>query len=330
LYIFTNLIGIDPAAQAAPAGASQPEVFAAGTISTRDDEFAIAFTPDGETAYFTKRSPTTNTPPRSIICETRRVDGVWSEPQVAPFSGTHNDLGVAVSADGRRIVFASDRPTDPPRQEPTVDLWAVDRTGNGWSKPFNLGAPVNTAANEAYPSLAANGTLYFASNRPGGSGASDIWRSRLVDGHYSEPENLDGVNSPGYDSQPAIASDQSYLVFASIGRADTLASAGAPYARSDLYVSFRSAGGWTAPRNLGAGINTPANELAPAFSPDGRWFYFASDRSFVTLPMPRRLSTREYEDGLHGLFNGWGNIYRVPIAALERLRPGAAGGEPPP
>ena len=306
------------------------EVFAAGTISTRDDELGVAFSPDGETAYFTKRSPTTNTPPRGLICMTRRVHGTWNEPVVAAFSGTYNDFGVTLSADGNRIVFASDRPTDPARPEPTVDLWAVDRVGDRWGEAFNLGAPLNSAANEAYPSLAADGTLYFASNRPGGKGASDIWRARLVDGRYGEPENLAEINSPGYESQPAIAADQSALVFTAIGRDDTLVGAGAPYARSDLYVSFRAAGSWTVPANLGTEVNTPANESSPSISADGSWLYFSSDRSFVSLPMSRRLTTREYEEGLHGLLNGWNNVYRIPIGAIERLRPPTASGPPQP
>jgi Tol biopolymer transport system component len=267
-----------------------------------------------------------------VICVTHRVDGRWSEPDVAPFSGSANDFGVAVSADGNRIVFASDRngDADAPRPEPTFDLWAVDQVGGHWSEPHNLGAPVNTPANEAYPSLAADGTLYFASNRPGGKGASDIYRARWRDGRYAEPENLgDDINSPGYESQPAIAPDQSFLVFAAIGRDDTLASAGAPYARSDLYVSFRTGKGWSSPRNLGAGINSPSNEITPSVSPDAKWLYFASDRSFVSLPMPRRLSAAEYEAGLHGLLSGWNNVYRVPIAAIERLH-SVERGEPQP
>jgi len=300
----------------------QPEIFGASTISTRDDELAIAFAPDGNTAWFTKRSPTTNTTPRSIICVTRRVDGRWIEPAVATFSGTWNDFSTAVSSDGNRIVFASDRPTEPRRPAGTFDLWETHRGDAGWSEPRNLGAPINTDANESYPSLAADGTLYFASSRPGGKGASDIWRARWTEGHYAEPENLLEINTPGYESQPGVAPDQSYLVFASIGRADTMETAGAPYHRTDLYISFHNANGWSEPRNLGAPINSPFSELTPTISPDGRWLYFASDRSFVSLPM-RRLNTDQYEADLHGLLNGWDNIYRVPISAIEHFRPSA-------
>ncbi|MEO7326738.1 MAG: hypothetical protein ABIW82_18100 [Dokdonella sp.] len=304
------------------APAATPELFAPGAISTVDDEYGIAMMPDGRTAYFTKRSPTTNTPSRNVICVTQLVDGHWSEPQVASFSGRYSDFGIAIATDGKRLIFSSDRPAEKAAEggPPNVDLWAVDRDAEGWSEPRNLGARVNTPAAEAYPSLAADGTLYFSSGRPGGKGSADLYRSRLVDGDYTEPENIAGINTPGYESQPAIAPDQRTLVFVAADRSDTLASKGAPYSRPDLYISFSDGKGWSKPRHLDAPISSTANEGAPGFASDGHWLYFSSDRSFVSLPMPRRLGAREYEAGLHSVLNGWNNIYRVPLATLERLR----------
>jgi Tol biopolymer transport system component len=320
LFHWLLVLPVAHALAAAPIAA--PELFAPDTISTTDDESGIAFMPDGHTAYFTKRSPTTNTPPRSVICVSRLVDGHWSEPEIAAFSGTYNDFGIAIAADGRRMVFTSDRPNPASEHggEKNFDLWIIDREGDGWSEPRNPGAPLDTPQADAYPSLAADGTLYFASTREGGKGGPDLYRARRVDGRYAEPENLGDINGAGYESQPAIAPDQRTLVFVASDRDDTLRSNGAPYSRPDLYVSFRSGEHWRAPRHLDAPISSPANENAPSWSPDGRWFYFASDRSFVSLPMPRRLSAREYEAGLHGVLDGWGNIYRVSSDAIELLR----------
>ena len=95
-----------PPAEAVPS----PALFAEGVVSTPDDEFGAAFTPNAKTVYFTKRTPTTNTPPLSFICVSRMRDGRWQEPEIAAFSGEHNDLGPALSPDGARLFFASDRP----------------------------------------------------------------------------------------------------------------------------------------------------------------------------------------------------------------------------
>jgi len=330
LLVFAFLLIASGPRAAAEVGASavQPTLFAPNVISTPDDEFGIALTPDGRTAFFTKRSPTTNTPPLSVICFSRLDGDRWSEPEVAPFSGVFNDFGVSVSADGKHVVFSSDRPvTGAPKDSHNIDLWIVDKTDHGFSEPRNLGSPVNTHAVEAYPSLAADGTLYFASNRPGGSGGIDLYRARLVDGKYAEPENLAELNGPTQDSQPAVSRDQTILVFASTGRDDALATNGAPYARPDLYVSFQSNGHWSAPVHLNAPINSPDNEGGPFFSADGKWFFFSSDRGFVHVPMPKRMTTSDYEHGVRGLLNGWNNIYRLPMSGIPQFHKKPAAGE---
>lgn len=321
------------ATMAAPAG-SQPELFGEGVISTPDDEQGITFSRDGESAYFTKRTPTTNTAPRLVICVTRRVGGSWRQPRVAPFSGRFNDFGPTISPDGARLFFSSDRPV-PGRAPaagapPDVDLWVMERRGGEWSEPRDLGAPVDSASVEQNASVAADGTLYFSSDRPGGKGSFDLYRSRLVDGSYTEPENLGELNSEAYDGQPCVAPDQSFIVFASSGRPDALHGGGVVYPRGDLYVSWRSAAGsWSAPRNLGPPINSAASESNPSLSPDGRWLFLSSERSPFTVPMRRRLSARELMAQLSATLNGSGNIYRIATAALRRQVAGAAPTEPP-
>lgn len=102
----------------------------------------------------------------------------------------------------------------------------VEKTATGqpaWGAPKHLDAPINTKAQEFYPSVTADGTLYFSSTREGGKGRGDIWRARLVDGRYSEPENLgEAINSQFSEGDPFIAPDESYLVFVSYGRPDGL------------------------------------------------------------------------------------------------------------
>ena len=61
----------------------------------------------------------------------------------------------------------------------------MERSDIGWSEPINIGPPVNSDLDEYYVSLTKDGTIYFASNRAGGLGSFDIYRSRLVDGHLS-------------------------------------------------------------------------------------------------------------------------------------------------
>jgi len=305
-----------------PAPGPTPSLFAEGVVSTPDDEFGAAFTPDAKTVYFTKRTPTTNTAPLSFICVARMRDGRWQPPKIAPFSGERNDTGAALSPDGTRLYFASDRPMPgaaASRQD--LNIWVVERSGDGWSSPRPLGPTVNTEADELGPSLAADGTLYFASSRPGGRGGLDLWRARAAGRDFGPAENLGEANSPGPDGAPAIAPDQSVLVFASAGRADALRGRGHLYPRSDLYVCVRHGDGFAAPRHLAPPINTESSESNPSFSPDGRSFYFSSDRGFAAIPMEPAVTADAFAAGLASVRSGWNNVYVVDARVLREGAP---------
>jgi hypothetical protein len=145
----------------------------------------------------------------------------------------------------------------------------VERTPQGWSEPKRLPPPINSDFTEFFFSQAADETAYCCSDRPGGIGALDLYRVRQEPGQPARAENLGApVNTKYYTGDPCIAPDGRCLVFA----------AGRPDGRGgmDLYVSFDNGqGGWTVPVNLGLGFNTPADEYAPALSPDGQFLFFA-------------------------------------------------------
>jgi Tol biopolymer transport system component len=298
--------------QQQPAG---PELYAPGEVSTADDELNAAFSPDQKTLFFSKSAPSNR---MGVILVSHLKGSHWSTPEIAPFSGHYSDYDPFVTHDGAHIFFISNRPkpdSSGTRPQRTYDIWVVDKTATGWSAPRTFGAPINTEGQEFYPTVAANGTLYFSSNRPGGKGAGDIYRARLVDGRYTEPENLgDSVNTASHDGDPYIAPDESYIIFASYGRSDDL---GRGSAAGDLYVSRNVGGTWSKARHLDAPINSPAWDYCPIVSPDGRYFFFSSYRGFAdSLPLGLG-SYRSLMDQMHGVRNGLGNVYRVDINALH-------------
>src|SRR5437899_12780730 len=100
--------------------------------------------------------------------------------------------------------------------EPTSDpaaprLQAMSFANSEWSEPVNLGAPINSAANEMNAALSPDElSLYFVSTRSGGLGGADIWVSRRasLDAPWGEPVNLGpNVNGPGLDAAPAVSLD---------------------------------------------------------------------------------------------------------------------------
>jgi Tol biopolymer transport system component len=298
-----------------PPGAT-PELFARGTVSTGADELNAVFSPDGTEFLFTVKTPDRV---RHTLMFMEREGDDWTAPRTLPFSGRYSDADPAFAPDGNRIYFISMRPLEgegPPRENWDWDLWAVDRTADGWGEPWNLGAPVNTDAMEVYPSVAADGTLYFSSGRPGGQGENDIYRSRIVDGEFGEPENLgDAINSEHSEGDLFIAPDESYIVFVSSGRPDSIG-------RGDLYVSFRDEdGAWTPAINLGEGVNSRWTEYCPSVSPGGKYLFFTSYRVVREEPSATPLTYEEIQSAYVTPQSGMGDVYWVDAAVLEALRP---------
>jgi Tol biopolymer transport system component len=283
-FLLPALLAAPLAAQSAGVDTVRPEL-AGSPFATREDELNAAFTPHGDTVYFTRKSGDRS----GVIMVATREQGRWSAPQVAPFSGQFADYDPFVTPDGRRLLWMSNRPVDgTPKSD--FDIWMVERRGTGWGAPVRLEAPVNSEASEYYPTVSADGTLYFSSNREGGMGRGDLYRSRSVGGRYAEVESLgDPVNSPAFEGDPFISPDGQFLIFTAWGR-----PGGDP--DGDLYIAYRRGSGWNAAIPLPPGINTPAQEYAPIVSPDGKWLYFASYRPI---------------EG--GAAKSQGSVYRVPI-----------------
>lgn len=309
--------------------AEQPRLFAEGVVSTEDDEVGGTFSPDGREFYFVKLNQYTSFPRLGLICVTHFRGGRWTPPEVVPFSGRYLDFPPKISPDGKTMYFSSSRSV-PGKTARGLSIWSVARTTTGWGEPTALPAPVNAPDSWNWaPSVTSDGTLYFGSNRYGGH--VHIYRSRLENGLYAEPEKLGPeINSEFNESDPYISPDEKILIFASSGndigdsgRAETVKGGGVLYARADLYISVKRDGKWSPARHLRHGINSSADESAPSLTPDGKFLFFSSERSPFTVPTAHPLSYDEIETMLHATLNGHGNIYFISREALDLGESGA-------
>lgn len=244
-----------------------PERFAVGVVSTDAEESALNLTPDGSRVYFTRSRVWFPASRIASIFQVDRTAGGWSDAVPTAFSRGFSDVDPFVSRDGRTIVFSSVRPVDGrPRKD--FDLWSVRVHGGGFTAAVNLGPGINSDADDLYPSMADDGTLYFGSERAGGAGGWDLYRARRnPDGSYGAAENLGSpVNSANWEYNPAIAPDGGFLIFTSLNR---VGGAGA----GDLWMARREGDGFGAPQPLVA-VNTPAEDYHPTLSPDGQTLFF--------------------------------------------------------
>lgn len=238
----------------------------------------ITISPDENELYFTIQSYHGEL---SAIAYCININGKWSDPEVASFSGRFHDLEPSFAPDGLRLYFASDRPgTMDGNDLKNYDLWVVERKSlqSDWSQPANIGSPVNTKGNEFYPIVTKSGNLYFTGDGPLSKGKDDIFVSVFSDGKYTSPVPVgDSVNSAGYEFNAFVDPDESFMVFTCYNREGGFGS-------GDLYISHNLdkgslSGKWSAPVNLGKGINSAQMDYCPYVDSKNGILYFTSKRT---------------------------------------------------
>jgi hypothetical protein len=124
------------------------------------------------------------------------VDGKWTEPKEFTHNNKqYNYLTPALSADGKRLYFA----TDMPGGYGGTDLYYCEWNQQDWGEPINMGPRVNTANNESFPFADPSNKVFFASDGHGGLGQKDIFYTQQVNQQWVSPIHLDAeINSP-YD-----------------------------------------------------------------------------------------------------------------------------------
>ena len=268
-----------------------PELVGAETIST-GNVFRGTFTPDGDTLYFFKK--VTEGEDYRLFRSHRLAPG-WSRPDRFTRGGEYSDLYPAITPDGRRMVFSSYRPAPGDTSaHPSAYLWYVAREGPSWGEPVFMAEASEWGHYHSQPIFDARGDLHFSRSGWDYEGHSEHV-SRWDGARYRAPDSSPGwlalrdlvpsgyhlyETTPGYDGSFAIVV---------LGARPDSGSAGPP----DLHVSFRTDTGWTLPRPVSAGVNTPSAENFAFYGPGGRDLYFVRDFAAIyRVPLGRALGRR--------------------------------------
>lgn len=277
-----------------------PEIFAPGIISTGFDELFGSFTPDGKEFYYILGGE-----PVWTILVLKEENGVWTKPEVAPFSPKYRGK-FCLSPDGNKVVLTSLRPLNG-KGEPSkiFHTWIVERTKTGWGEPKLIKILDNAFA----PSLAANGNLYFFIDR---QGKNDLYMSQFINGRYTEPVNLgNAVNSARDEIDPFIAPDESYLMF----RSDRREGAG-------IYICYKNEdGSWTQAKHMGAEINSFDWVNIGSVTPDGKYIFLFGIKSHYKPYIEKPISYEEKVEILNGPGNGSIDIYWVDAKVIQQVKP---------
>jgi Tol biopolymer transport system component len=290
-----------------------PELFAPGIVSTGILTRDVAMMPDGKEIYF---GAALGNYAFSTILVTKYLNGRWTEPEVMKEMDNpkYLQLEPCISPDGKRFFFLSTRP-DQDSVEGDQDIWVMDRSGETWGKPYNLGAPVNSDASEYFPSVTRSGTMYFTRSEKG-SRLSFLYRSKYINGQYTTPEKLPPqVNCGQSQFNAFVDPDERYIIVPATGRQDSKGS-------TDYYIVFRNPDDtWQEPINMGDAINTPGGlEYSPYVSPDGKYLFFMSSRLLPANQWPRVITRRFLLEMHNRPENGNPAIYWMSAAVIEQLR----------
>ncbi len=253
-------------------------------ISTSDDEYLGTLSPDGSFFYFTRRKYITSSNPFAnggeykeffSIAEKSGKNFNIGDNLPYPFNKSEGEGSPTINLTNDLLIFTQRHTVNLQNsQYPNYDLYFSEFKDGEWTEPKPIPGKINRKDSwESQPSLSSDGKmLFFASDRPGGFGGSDIWFSqRNADGSWRDPVNLGStINTDKNERSPFLHTDSKTLYFSSNGH-DGLG-------RQDVFYSkLDSKQRWSIPKNIGYPINTENDEVDFFVSLDGKTGYFSSN-----------------------------------------------------
>lgn len=179
-----------------------------------------------------------------------------------------------LSADESTMIFTTRKPKSTGREDDTTgityeDIFISYKKNGIWTKAESIGAPVNSAGNEASVGISVDGQIIIVYKDEDGDG--DLYITNLNGNTWSPPVKLnDNINTKGWEPSAFLSADGNRLYFTSNREGG--------YGGRDIYSSDKLPDGeWAKAKNLGPTINTPFEEDAPFIHPDGVTLYFSSN-----------------------------------------------------
>jgi len=251
-------------------------------ISTANNEYLPYLSPDETIFLFTRTMPDqskdkvyqTDKEKEVFTISRKQKDGKFEvgKPMEPPFNQNDNEGGACLSIDNKHLFYTIFKMEG--GAQPNADIYYSDFVDGEWTdikKVPNINHPIYW---DSQPSISADGnTLYFASDRPGGQGKVDIWKSdrHPVTRQWQAPVNLGPkINTSGIDKCPFIHSDSETLYYSSDGLFG--------FGGMDIYLVRKDdKGNWKEPENIGSPINGEGDDAGFFVSTDGINGYFCSN-----------------------------------------------------
>ncbi|MCR4828573.1 MAG: hypothetical protein K5864_03825 [Bacteroidales bacterium] len=248
--------------------------------SSKQDEFLPYLSLDGSELYFLRKVSVESRATyyakeldskvlRLFVSHPKDSGYSYGEQLPSPFNEYGEEGGVTMTADNNLLYYSVMMPEVGYNN---CDIFFSRRQNGVWQPLENAGRNVNGKQSwESQPSITPDGQfLYFASNRNGGYGGTDIWYCRrLPNGDWSRAENLGpSVNTAGNEKCPFVHADGHTLYFASNGWQG--------FGGYDMYFSDLNDNQSQFPTNMGLPINSEEDDICVGVTTDGKRGYFAN------------------------------------------------------
>ncbi|WP_078012194.1 OmpA family protein [Hymenobacter sp. CRA2] len=200
----------------------------------------------------------------------KREGETWTDatPLPKPISSPYNEGSACLTKDGSTMYFSR---CECPTCHGNCDLFVTKFKNGQWTVPQSLGMAVNSTSWDSQPTLSrTEDTLYFASDRIGGFGLSDIWFTyKLKNGQWAKAQNMGPIiNTRESEVSPFYHPLYNVLYFSSRGQLLN-------FGDFDIYKAYRVQGRWQEPINIGPLVNGKGSEYYFTIDADSKNLYYA-------------------------------------------------------
>ncbi len=243
------------------------------TINSEHEDYGPALSKDNEVMIFTSKRlfQGLNGKANEDLYYSKQENGYWQEAQSfgKPINSIYNEGSACLTRDGQTMYFAR---CESPDGYGNCDLYSARlQTDGSWGDIINLGPKVNSNGWDSQPTLSTNeDTLYFASDRLGGFGLSDIYFTyRNKRGEWAPAKNMGPViNTRESEVSPFFHPLYQVLYFSSRGQLLN-------FGDFDIYKTYRVNGHWLEPRNIGPLVNGKGCEYYFTIDSQSQNLYYA-------------------------------------------------------
>lgn len=246
-------------------------------INSDNHEYVPVINADESEMFFTSRRPNTTGGELDFsiddyyedIYYSKKENDLWSDAVSigVPVNSENHDATVGLSIDGQKLFIYRDN------EKGDGNIYETEREGETWTEPKELPEPINSKYHETSACYAYTGkTIYFISDRPGGLGGKDIYKSDLQeDGSWGDAINLGKPVNTEYDEDAIfLHADGKTLYFSSRGH-ETMGG-------YDIFKTTLENNKWTKPENIGYPINSADDDVCFVLAASGEYGYYTSEK----------------------------------------------------